>query len=320
MEKRSKLQFLPITLFSTVMGLAGLTLALRAAETHLGFTAQFDGIAAGITGSIFIVLIIFYTLKVLRYPSDVKKELKHPIKLSFFPAFSISLILCAMILLPYHQQGALILWSAGAAIQLVFTLYVMSQWLLSGHFHIGHISPPWFIPVVGNILVPVAGSKLVSIEISWFYFSIGLLYWLILLTLIFQRKIGHSQLPLKLFPTLFILIAPPAVGFLSYVNMTGQMDGFARFLYFSAVFVAILLVVNLHRFLRLPFFISWWAYSFPVAALTIATAVMFEMTGWRGYWWAAYGLLLILVVIIAILVIRTLSALLTGQLLIPEEE
>jgi len=33
------------------------------------------------------------------------------------------------------------------------------------------------------------------------------------------------------------------------------------------------------RFANLKFFLSWWAYSFPLAAITIASLVMFQHTG-----------------------------------------
>jgi len=39
-----------------------------------------------------------------------------------------------------------------------------------------------------------------------------------------------------------------------------------------------LLLSNAARFLRLPFFISGWAYSFPVAAIGMASFRMAELT------------------------------------------
>ncbi|MEX1386733.1 hypothetical protein AB1399_11655, partial [Hydrogenibacillus schlegelii] len=56
---------------------------------------------------------------------------------------------------------------------------------------------------------------------------------------------------------------PPAVGLVSYVKLTGQFDGFARVLYGFAFFIGLLLVVLFPMFCRVPFFLSWWAYTFP---------------------------------------------------------
>ena len=79
---------------------------------------------------------------------------------------------------------------------------------------------------------------------------------------------------MRLTPTLFILLAPPSVGFIAYLQLIGSLDAFARILYYTALFLSLLLASNALRFLRIPFFISAWAYSFPLAALTIATLVM----------------------------------------------
>ena len=42
---------------------------------------------------------------------------------------------------------------------------------------------PWFIPVVGNIIVPIAGVDDAPAEVSWFFFSFGLIFWIALFTL-----------------------------------------------------------------------------------------------------------------------------------------
>ena len=45
------------------------------------------------------------------------------------------------------------------------------------------------------------------------------------------------------------------------------------------LFLALLLFTQWRRFARLRFYLSWWAYSFPLAAITIATLRMREATG-----------------------------------------
>ncbi len=41
-------------------------------------------------------------------------------------------------------------------------------------------TPAWFIPVIGNLVVPLAGTAHAPVDISWFFFGGGLLYWLAL--------------------------------------------------------------------------------------------------------------------------------------------
>ena len=102
-------------------------------------------------------------------------------------------------------------------------------------FQITHMSPAWFIPPVGSMVVPVAGVEHYAHEPLWFFFSLGLMFWVILLVIFFNRIIFHNPLPNKLLPTLFILIAPPAIGFISYVKLTGGLNEFGRILYYFAL-------------------------------------------------------------------------------------
>jgi tellurite resistance protein len=73
----------------------------------------------------------------------------------------------------------------------------------------------------------------------------------------------HAPLALRLTPTLFILLAPPSVGFVAYTSLSGGLDAFGRVLYYTALFLGMLFASNALRFFRVPFFVSAWAYSFP---------------------------------------------------------
>ncbi len=117
---------------------------------------------------------------------------------------------------------------------------------------------------------------------------------------------------------LIILIAPPAVGFLAYVALTDQLDPMARVLYFTALFLTLLLASNAARFFRLPFFISAWAYSFPLAAMTIATFEMSARSGMVFYTGLSWLLLVVLSAVVAVLAVKTLIAASQGRICVPE--
>lgn len=175
-------------------------------------------------------------------------------------------------------------------------------------FDIKHLNPAWFIPVVGNILVPIAGVHHGMLELSWFFFSIGLFFWPILTAIIFYRLIFHQSLPERLMPTLFIFIAPPAVALLSWFNLTAAVGQLGNIFYSIGVFFFVLLLSQLRIFLRLKSFLSWWAYSFPIAALTIATLLMAKESGKAFFAWSGVGLLAFLTAVIMVLIVRTIQA------------
>lgn len=307
----NQLENFPIAFFAMVMGLAGLTIAWEKIQ-HL------NAWMVGITSSIFIVLALLYAGKFFYFRQSVLNELKHPVKLNFFPTLSVSLLLLATAFLPLNVTISSWLWMTGTALHLVLMLYVVNVWMHHEHFQVQHLNPTWFIPAVGNVLVPVAGVTHGYSELSWFFFSIGMLFWLVLLTIIFYRVLFHNPMEEKLMPTLFILIAPPAVGFIAYTRLVGELDGFGRILFYAGLFFTLLLFTQLRRFLKLEFFLSWWAYSFPMAAISIASMVMFELTGAEAYRWLGSVLLLLLTALIGLLLVRTGIAIKHHGICVPE--
>ena len=318
-QPQSRLAFFPISFFAMIMGLSGLAIAWQKAQHVFGMDIGVNLPLMGLTVLAFSLFTLAYAAKTLLYREFVVKELRHPVKLSFFPTISISLLLLAIILLEFNSDISRMLWVAGAGLHLVFTLLVINTWMHHEHFQIQHINPAWFIPAVGNVLVPVAGVTLGYEDVSWFFFSIGMLFWVVLLTIIFYRILFHTPIDARLLPTLFILIAPPAVGFLAYMKLSGgELDPFGRFLYFSGLFLTLLLFSQLNRFAKIQFALSWWAYSFPTAAITIASFVMYEQLGKAFYLWLGTGLLAILTVLVFMLFVRTLLAARRGKICTPE--
>ncbi|MCK5586771.1 SLAC1 anion channel family protein, partial [Candidatus Bipolaricaulota bacterium] len=227
----SRLANLPVPIFAIVMGMAGTAVVyLRAG--HILWQSELPGILlTAVTTGLFAVLLVAYALKAIRYPEKVREESDSPIKLHFFPTISISLILLSVAFLQLQGTVALWLWVIGSVAHLYLTLKTLSIWIQKEHFALHHIEPSWFIPIVGNLLIPIAGVELAPPDISWFFFSIGLVFWVMLFTIFLYRIIFHHPLPTKRLPTFFILIAPPAVAFISYTRMIGGIDSFARVMY-----------------------------------------------------------------------------------------
>ena len=119
-------------------------------------------------------------------------------------------------------------------------------------------------------------------------------------------------------PTLVILIAPPAVAFVAWVRLTGDVDAFARVLLNLAYVFALIVLTQAPRFFRLPFALSWWALTFPVAALSVASFVHAHETGSDGHRMIGYALTVLLAIAVATLVVRTAQAIRAKQICQPE--
>ena len=313
-----RLAHFPITFFATTMGLGGFALAMRAAAGPLGLGPMPFRTVLGASLLAFGLIALAYLAKAALHRAEVVGEWHHPVRLAFFPTASVSVLLLATALLSEAPTLAKALWLFGTALQGVLTLSVITSWIGTRAFQHGHLNPAWFIPAVGNVIVPITGAQLGYMEVSFLFFSAGMMFWLILLTLVFNRLVFHDPMPGRLQPTFVIMIAPPAVAFISWVRMTGGVDAFAHILLSLGYVFAALVVVQLPRILRLPFAMSFWALSFPVAGLTIASFLYAEKTGSAAHLVIGTGLLGLLTLIIAGLVGRTALAMARGQICVPE--
>lgn len=318
--KGPRLSHFPVTFFATVMGIAGLSLAWLRAASVLGAPRSIGESLFWLGLTTFAVVFGAYATKMLRHPTAVRHELHHPVRLAFVPTATIGLLLLATAGQDIVPGLSRVLWWVGAVGQLALAVYVMSAWIGRPSFGMQHVTPAWFIPVVGMVAVPLAGATYGPLELNWFFFSVGLVLWLALLPMVLTRLFIHDQpVPGQLLPTLAVLIAPPAVTFLAYLRLTdGGLDIAARLLFYTAAFFALLFFAQVGRLYRLPFFLSWWAYAFPLAALSVATTVMAREAGGALFEVSAWTILIGVSGLVVLLAVRTANATVRGNICIPE--
>jgi len=314
----SKLAHFPIMLFAIGMGMMGLTLATRAAETSFSIQHTGSAIALALSVTMLSVVSLGYFAKILRHPHAVAAEWNHPIRIAFFPAVSISLLLLATAMLDEQPQIAFVIWLVGTVLQGILALAVISAWIGHRPFEPAMITPAWFIPAVGNVIVPLAGARLGYTEVSWLFFSGGLVFWVVLLTLVMNRLMFHDPMPGKMVPTLMILVAPPAVAFTSWLRLSGEVGPFGHFLLSAGYVFALLVVTQVRKLRKVPFALSWWALSFPVAALSIASFGYAHEATSVAHQWIGATLLAVLYVMVVGLVLRTGKAAIAGEICVPE--
>ncbi|MGB3962030.1 MAG: SLAC1 anion channel family protein [Sulfurimonas sp.] len=320
MELQSRsLEHFPIQLFAVIMGLSGLSIVFAKAYHILNMPYAIYLTLLGIDTVLFFGIFITYMMKWLYYPNAVKKEFYHPIKSSFMAAISISFLLVSIAYYDFAPSVSILFWYIGTPLQLFFTLIIMRYWIRN-ELQVVHSNPAWFIPIVGNVLVPVVGVDAAPIYVSLFFFALGMFFWIVLFTVMLYRIIFHHPLAKKLVPTFFIFIAPPAVGFISYFRITnGSLDMMSLSLYFIALFTLLLLLFMMRMYDTKEFFISWWAYTFPLAAVTIATLFLHMVLENTLTYLGSVALITLTSVVVAFVTYKTLEASKNTKICISEE-
>ncbi|MDY0264770.1 MAG: SLAC1 anion channel family protein [Sulfurospirillum cavolei] len=315
--EQNRIKFFPIMMYAIVMGMSGLTIMYQKAALWLSMSAWIGTVLMGISTLLFCVITLIYALKYLKYAPAVQKEFSHPIRLNFFAAISISMLMLAIVYKEVYPPVAALFWYPGTVLHFYLTMYTVSFWI-NRNQELEHSNPAWFIPIVGNLLVPVGGVGFASHGILMYFFSCGLFFWIVLFAILLNRIIFHHQLVVKFMPTMFILIAPPAVGFIAYFKMYGTIDAFATILFNLALFFTLLLAFMYKNFVKIKFFISWWAFVFPLAAMAISTMLMYHETKDVVLRGLSYAMVAVTSVVIAVVAYQTVLHMQRGEICVQE--
>ena len=142
-----------------------------------------------------VVLVIAYARQGSAAAQRGDRRVAHPVKSAFTATIPIGALVVAVALLPHHQSTSAVLWWAGAVMMFAITIWVVRNWSTDAQIQHVHVHPAWFIPVVGNIVVPLAGVAHAPVELSWYFFGVGIVYWLGIMPIVLTRLFVHGTIP-----------------------------------------------------------------------------------------------------------------------------
>lgn len=306
---------LPINLFASVIGLAGLALAWRLAHGSLGAPGVVGEAVGAFAIAVFVLLSLGYLTKLVKYPQAVRAEFAHPVAGSFFGTVAISVLLLSALVEPRSAAAAQLLWTIGVVATFALSFVTVSR-LFNGNVDASHALPAWIVPCVATLDIPVTGQHMPmawAAEINLLACAVGAMLALVLFALIASRLVHREPLAAAATPSLMILVAPFAVGFNAYTNVVGEVDRFAALLFYFGLFMFAVVAPKVFR-PSVSFSSAWWAIGFPAAALVNAALKYAAFRNSGPLWALAIGLLVALSLALAVLAVRTLHIALNGKL------
>lgn len=306
---------LPVNLFASVMGLSGLALAWRLAHDSLGAPALVGEAIGAFAVAVFLLLASGYLAKLAKHPQAVHAEFHHPVAGNFFGTIAISVLLLSAVVAPYGAAAARALWTAGVLATLALSFVAVSR-LLKGQVDASHAMPAWLIPGVATLDVAVTGGHMHvawAAEVELMAGAVGAVLALVLFAMIVSRLVHREPLAPAMAPSLMILVAPFAVGFLAYSHIVGGIDRFAALLFYFGLFMFAVVAPKLLR-RGAGFSVGWWAIGFPMAALANAALRYAQFRASAPLWALAMLLLGTLSLALALLTVQTVRVAFNGKL------
>lgn len=253
--------------------IAGLMLGLAA----LGNLVAVHGIQYRYwLGTLSAVIFVLIITKALLHPASVREAISQPVVCSVLPTFTMGSALLSGYLRQWVPGTAQLLWFASLALHLVLIAVFTRKYVL--YFKIRQVFPSWFIVYVGlatfSVTAPAFGQVVIGKMLFWVAFA----SYLVLLPVVVYRCAVIGEVPPPALPTLVIFTAPSSLALAGYLSSFVDPNPLMVYLLSACTVVSLLFVLSrLPTLLRLPFFPSYSALTFPFVITAIA------MKGTAGY-------------------------------------
>lgn len=329
--------------FAAVMGTAVTSLALTLFSKTFAWAALPAEIFHWAAVVMMTVLGAAAVLRLVFFPKAVLHTVSHPVEGAFYATFPIALLVMAAEWTVRAESLTVVawLWWPGVVGTFLSSFVILSLLFAGKSLTLDQVTPGHFIPAVGLVVIPVAGAGLaapaeglmreVHFGVNMVGFGAGVFMYVGLTALTMARHFLGAPIVGKMTPTLWVHLAPLAVIPLSMLALlhavadaslirygTLVASAFMGAALWWMVIAAVLTVKNLREG-KLPFAISWWAFVFPVGALTVLALRLSAMMELALLPWVAAGLGALLAFFWTAAAVGTIRGLLNGSILNPPE-
>lgn len=335
---------------ASVMGTSALAVALLAVGEGTSWASATEVAAHSVLVIALLMGLVVLGLTAarwIRFRAEALADLRHPVKGGMTSTAAGALLTLAVaigkvgpgflpeaIILPAVTSLAI----TGALLALLIGWEFLGEIFTSRDVALAQMSGAWFVPPVVTIIVPLALLPLILahqgiapdlIALSWAFLGMGAVLYLVVTATLFTRSISHPLPPAGLAPTLFIGMGPAGLLGLDMVRLaqvsvqtgvapdsllTAILPGASMMWGFGLWWMVSALIVLRRGYARLPFGLSWWGFTFPLAAWTIATIVLgraWDSGLLTAIAWIATG---VLTVLWAYVGARTLAGIRSGSI------
>jgi len=262
----------PPSFFSAVLGLAGLANVWRAAHAAWSLPSAVGEALYAIAALTWLIVTVLYALKWIAAPAVAREEAEHAIQCCFIGLGGVATLLVAQGALPYSRPLAIALFALGAAFTLLFALW-RTGILWHGGRDPAATTPVLYLPMVaGGFVTGIVSAALGWKELAQMAFGAAAFTWLAIESVLLHRLYTAVPMAPAMRPMLGIQLAPPAVGAVCYLSVSGGHADLLAHMLIGYALLQALLLIRMQRWIReQPFAFSYWAFTFGATALAGAT-------------------------------------------------
>lgn len=257
---KKNIQKVPVPLCGVMLGFAALGNLLQSYGEGIRY-------ACGVVAAFLLILVL---LKLILFPGMVKEDLQNPIMASVAATFPMALMLLSTYVKPFIGMFAKYIWVFAIILHLVLIIYFTMKFIVK--LQMPKVFASYFIVYVGIVVAAVTAPAYEALSIGTAAFWFGFVTLLVLLVLVTIRYVKFKQIPEPAQPLFCIYAAPTSLCVAGYVqSVTPKSKGFLLAMLALATVLYVIALIKAIGYLKLKFYPSFAAFTFPFVISAIAT-------------------------------------------------
>ncbi|WP_309615144.1 hypothetical protein, partial [Salinibacterium sp.] len=259
---------IPLNTLAIPFGLSGLAEVWSLAGVAAGWPSEVGGALWWLAGIAWVWMIVAHVVRGAQSTESLSSQLRHPAQGPIAALVPVVGMLLGAALYKVSPAAGTALVVASIAAATLFAGWILNFWL-NGAVQMNVVHGGYFLPTVAAGLIAsttAAEVGLTSLAIG--AFAVGILFWVMIYAVLIARFATRAALPAALTPTLAIIVAPPAVAGSAWFAIGGEKLGSLEYaLAAVTVLMVVLQLFLLPRYLKLPFSLGFWSFTFSFAAV-----------------------------------------------------
>ena len=222
-----------------------------------------------VCGAFSAFLLVLVLLKLILFPGKVKEDMGNPIMASVAGTFPMSLMILSTYVKPFIGQVSFYIWALAIALHLALIIYFTVKFILK--LQMSKVFASYYIVYVGIVVAAVTAPAYEKPAVGSAAFWFGFVTLIILLVLVTYRYLNFKEIPEPARALVCIYAAPTSLCIAGYVqSVTPKSKGFLLGMFVAATLLYLFALVKAVSFLKLPFYPSMAAFTFPFVISAIA--------------------------------------------------
>lgn len=215
-------------------------------------------------------LLVLLLLKLILFPEKVKEDMGNPIMASVSGTFPMALMILSTYVKPFIGQAAFYIWTLAIALHIALIIYFTVKFIVK--LQMPKIFASYYIVYVGIAVAAITAPAYEKLAVGIAAFWFGFVSLIVLLVLVTYRYLNFKEIPEPAKALVCIYAAPASLCIAGYVqSVTPKSKEFLLGMFAVATVLYIFALVKAVSFLKLPFYPSMAAFTFPFVISAIAS-------------------------------------------------